>query len=57
LEPRYLLQRSMVGEALAAVADADVVLLILDAERPEGTCPEGVALERLLDRRADLVVV
>lgn len=56
LEPRYLLQRSMLGQALAALGDADVVLLILDATRPEETKPGGEALERLESRRSDLVV-
>ncbi len=56
LDPRYLLQRSMLGEALRAVEDADVVLLILDATRPEETRPAGEALARLSDRRDSLVV-
>lgn len=56
LEPRYLLQRSMLGEALMALADADVVLLILDATQGEATRPAGEALERLTARRPDLLV-
>jgi GTP-binding protein Era len=56
LEPRYLLQRSMLGEALMALADADVVLLILDATQGKATRPAGEALERLTARRPDLLV-
>ena len=56
LEPRYLLQRSMLGEALAALVDADVVLLILDATQGMAGLPQGQALDRLSARRADLVV-
>ena len=57
LEPRYLLQRSMLESALAALADADLVLLLLDATRPEDTCPMGEALDALLARRDELFVV
>lgn len=56
LEPRYLLQRSMLEEALAALMDADVVLLLLDALDPVGTRPSGEALERLESRRSGVVV-
>lgn len=56
LEPRYLLQRSMLEEALAGLKDADVVLLLLDALDPDGTRPAGEALERLGSRRAELLV-
>lgn len=55
LEPRYLLQRSMLAEALMALADADVVLLLLDGTQGAATRPAGEALERLKSRRADLV--
>jgi GTPase len=50
LEPRYLLQESMLQEALAAVADADVVLLLLDPTQPEDPVPGEVAMERLFIR-------
>jgi GTP-binding protein Era len=55
LEPRYLLQRSMLAEALMALSDADVVLLLLDAVQGDATRPEGEALERLMARRSELV--
>ncbi|MEJ2186418.1 MAG: GTPase Era [Gemmatimonadota bacterium] len=55
LEPRYLLQRSMLAEALMALADADVVLLLLDGTQGAATRPAGEALERLKSRRSDLV--
>ena len=35
LEPKYKLQQAMLETALAAIADADVVLCLLDASRPE----------------------
>ncbi len=56
LEPRYLLQRSMLEAALSAVADADLVLVLLDATRPEETRPVGEPLEALRRRRGDLFV-
>lgn len=42
LEPSYLLQRAMVGEALTAVAEADLVLLLLDATHAEERPPADV---------------
>ena len=56
LEPRYLLHKSMVGEALAAVADADVVLLLLDPTRDDAPVPGGDVLERLRSRGERLQV-
>jgi GTPase len=50
LEPRYLLQASMLGEALAAVADADVVLLLLDPARGDEPVPGEEVLARLRSR-------
>lgn len=50
LEPKYLLQESMLHAARAAVLDADLVLVVLDAADGMATLPEGDALE-LLDRR------
>lgn len=50
LEPRYLLHSSMVEEALAAVADADVVLLLLDPTRSEPPVPGAEVLDRLRAR-------
>lgn len=57
LEPRYLLQHSMLDSALGALGDADIVLLILDATRANETFPDGPALERLQERRDSLLVV
>ena len=57
LEPRYLLHASMVGEALAAVADADVVLLMLDPTRDDEPVPDEEVLERLRARGDALHVV
>lgn len=50
LEPGYLLQASMQQAALRAVDESDVVLLLLDATRPDETLPTGEGLEAL--RRA-----
>lgn len=47
LEPRYLLQASMLDAALGALEDSDVVLLILDATQPSETFPTGDVLTRL----------
>ena len=55
LEPSYLLQRAMVSEALLAVSEADLVLLLLDATRPNELPPKDV-LESLCARGADLFV-
>ncbi|MFO7893550.1 MAG: GTPase Era [Longimicrobiales bacterium] len=49
LEPRYLLHESMVGEAVAALLDADVVLLLLDPTRTDAPADEEV-LEKLRSR-------
>jgi len=51
LEPSYLFQRSMLEEALDAVRDADLVLLLLDATRPEDR--PGAEILRLLASRGD----
>ncbi len=56
LEPKYALQRAMRSWALEALENADLVLLLLDATRPE-ELPDATALEALLRRRRDLVVV
>ncbi|HEX6308530.1 MAG TPA: GTPase Era, partial [Longimicrobiales bacterium] len=55
LEPRYALQRAMRAWALEALADADVVLLLLDATRPD-ELPDAEALDALRQRRAALIV-
>lgn len=56
LEPRYLLQSSMLAAALGALEESDLVLLILDASRSDGAFPEGEALDRLKDARERLFV-
>jgi GTP-binding protein Era len=50
LEPRYLLHESMVGEALAAVSDADVVLLLLDPTQSDPSVSGEEVLDRLRGR-------
>ena len=55
LEPRYLLHESMVGEAVAALMDADVVLLLLDPTREDTPAGEDV-LEKLRSRGPSLHV-
>ncbi len=55
LEPRYLLQRSMHQAASAALADADVALLLLDATRP-GEVPPEDATAMLRAKSGALVV-
>ncbi len=56
LEPRYLLQESMLEAALAAVADADVVLLLLDPTRDDLPVPGEDVLARLRARGEGLHV-
>jgi GTPase len=55
LEPKYALQRAMHETALAVLGDADVVLVLLDATRPDEV-PAGEVLEAIR-RRADATVV
>src|SRR5690606_31609747 len=55
LEPGYLLQHSMLHAAMTAVKDADLVLLLLDATRPEDL-PPPAALELLRARHGKLFV-
>jgi GTP-binding protein Era len=55
LEPRYALQASMLESALAKLAEADVVLLLLDGARPR-ELPTGEALAALR-KRAGLLFV
>jgi GTPase len=56
LEPRYLLQQSMLGEALAAVTDADVVLLLVDPTRGDDPVAGAEILGRLRSRADRLQV-
>ncbi len=55
LEPAYALHKSMLSAAIEAVHDADIVLLLLDATRPDEV-PAGEALTELLNRTASLFV-
>ena len=55
LEPKYLLQEWMLEQALRALADADVVLLLVDATRPEEV-PAGDVLTRLRASAAPVLV-
>jgi GTP-binding protein Era len=54
LEPKYALQRAMLETALAALAEADAVLLLLDAARPDQV-PPPAPIELLRARRDVLV--
>ena len=56
LEPSYALHKSMLAAAIEAVHDSDLVLLLLDATRPEEV-PSGEPLQELLQRAAVLHVV
>jgi GTP-binding protein Era len=55
LEPKYKLQVAMLETALAAVADADVVLLMLDATRPQEVPTPEIVSE--LRRQGDALIV
>ncbi len=56
IEPRYLLQESMLTEAFAAIADADAVLLLLDPTRDDDPVPSGDVRARLSAARDRLIV-
>jgi GTPase len=56
LEPKYALQRAMHETALSALGDADVVLLLLDATRPDEV-PTGEVLDAIHRRAAATVVL
>jgi GTPase len=55
LEPKYRLQQAMLETALAAVADSDLVLLLLDGTRPD-ELPDATAVEALQRRAATLLI-
>lgn len=55
LEPGYLFHRAMLEEALTAVRDADLVLLLLDALHPDDR-PGAEPLELLATRGGALIV-
>lgn len=57
LEPKYALQRAMHETALEVIADADLVLLLLDATRPGELPPEGPVLEAIRRRREAIIVL
>ncbi len=56
LEPSYALHKSMLATAIEAVHDSDLVLLLLDAARPD-ELPSGEPLKELLQRSAVLYIV
>jgi GTPase len=56
LEPSYALHKSMLAAAIEAVHDSDLVLLLLDATRPEEV-PAGEPLHELQQRSTVLYVV
>ena len=55
LEPKYKLQQAMLETALSAIADSDVVLLLLDASRPD-ELPNADVQDILRSRQGQLVV-
>lgn len=55
LEPRYLLHESMVEEALAALRDADVALLIVDGLREAETLPPEDLHARIFEAGVPLI--
>jgi GTP-binding protein Era len=57
LEPRYLLHEAMVEEALVALRDADVAVLIADATRSGETLPPDDTLSDILARGGPLIGV
>jgi GTPase len=56
LEPKYTLQRAMHETALEVIADADIVLLLLDATHP-GERPQDDAALAALRRKRDHMIV
>jgi GTP-binding protein Era len=56
LMPKYLLQHGMLSAAHSALADADLVLLLLDPLRPDDTVPDAETLALLKGRRGSLFV-
>jgi GTPase len=57
VEPRYLLHRSMLHLATEVIADADVVLLLVDAASAQGAPEFAAEVETLLGRARSLFVV
>ena len=57
LEARDLLQRAMVGAALEALAEADVVLLVVDATTPPSREDEARILAALREGNAPVLVI
>lgn len=57
VEPRYLLHRSMLHLATEVIADADVVLLLVDAASPQGIPEFSPDVVELLGRARSLLVV
>lgn len=54
LEAKDLLQRAMLGAALEALAEADVILLVIDSTRPPKPAETARFVEPLADSRAPL---
>jgi GTP-binding protein Era len=57
VEPRYLLHRSMLHQAMEVITDSDVVLLLVDAAAQSGIPPFSPDVLELLERASSLVVV
>jgi GTPase len=56
LEPRYAMQHAMLQTALEVLRDADLVVLLLDATRPDEV-PAGDALDAIRLKRSATVVL
>ncbi len=57
VEPRYLLHRSMLHQAMEVITDSDVVLLLVDAAAQSGIPPFSPDVLELLERASSLIVV
>jgi len=57
VEPRYLLHRSMLHQAMEVITDSDVVLLLVDAAVQAGVPEFSPDVLELLERAASLIVV
>lgn len=57
VEPRYLLHRSMLHQAMEVITDSDVVLLLVDAAAQAGIPQFSPDVLELLERASSLIVV
>jgi GTP-binding protein Era len=57
VEPRYLLHKSMLHQAMEVIQDADVVLLLVDAATSSGVPELSDDVLQLLERAQSLIVV